>query len=165
MRQTPPVALHVLARSVECVRARRELSSCASDAVRDDKLVDALFLRELRIVGGRSAVRDVTSEVAPLASRAQPRSVHVSWRSQPSGHEPTTSVGELNSIGEPKNPSVVHPPHSTVLRREERKGKPYTADRQNNNRFIFVFSLFFFLFQSFVLVFSMLSWLLVFFLK
>ena len=33
-----------------------------------------------------------------------------SRRSQPSGIGPTTSVGELNHIGEPKDPSVVHPP-------------------------------------------------------
>ena len=57
-----------------------------------------------------------------VGTGAPSRSVLVSWRSQPSGLVPTTSVGELNLIGEPKNPSVVHPPHSTVLRREEGKG-------------------------------------------
>ncbi len=57
-----------------------------------------------------------------VGTGAPSRSVLVSWRSQPSGLVPTTSVGELNIIGEPKNPSVVHPPHSTVLRREEGKG-------------------------------------------
>ena len=70
--------------------------------------------------GPRCVILKTTS--SDVGTGAQPRSVLVSWRSQPSGLVPTTSVGELNSIGEPKNPSVVHPPHSTVLRREEGKG-------------------------------------------
>jgi hypothetical protein len=70
--------------------------------------------------GPRCVKLRITS--SDVGTGAQPRSVLVSWRSQPSGLVPTTSVGELNLIGEPKNPSVVHPPHSTVLRREEGKG-------------------------------------------
>ena len=73
-------------------------------------------------------------------------SVLCSWRSQPSGIAPTTSVGELNSIGEPKDPSVVHPPHSTVLRREERNRDLYTADRQTN---ILIHSFFYIYFYHF----------------
>jgi hypothetical protein len=76
--------------------------------------------------------------------------VLVSWRSQPSGLAPTTSVGELNLIGEPKNPSVVHPPHSTVLRREEGKGiHIQLTDRKIDlpKTFLFISSLSFFIFH------------------
>ena len=81
---------------------------------------------------GRAIVhKTVTSTDVVIVTPASERGGHrvalagpalLSWRSQPSGEWPTTSVGELNRIGEPKNPSVVHPPHSTVLRREEGKG-------------------------------------------
>ena len=54
MRQTPPVALHVLSRSDECVRARRSRSVAASSPAAVDELVDdAHFFRELRIDGGK----------------------------------------------------------------------------------------------------------------
>ena len=52
--QTPPVALHVLSRSDECVRARRSRSVAASSPAAVDELVDdAHFFRELRIDGGK----------------------------------------------------------------------------------------------------------------
>ena len=94
---------------------------------------------------GRAIVhKTVTSTDVVIVTPASERGGHrvalagpalLSWRSQPSGEWPTTSVGELNRIGEPKNPSVVHPPHSTVLRREKRKRDPYTADRQKHKSF------------------------------
>lgn len=83
--------------------------------------------------GPRCVILKTTS--SDVGTGAQPRSVLVSWRSQPSGLVPTTSVGELNIIGEPKNPSVVHPPHSTVLRREEGKGIHIQLTDRNNNHF------------------------------
>jgi len=79
-----------------------------------------------------------------VGTGAQPRSVLVSWRSQPSGLVPTTSVGELNLIGEPKNPSVVHPPHSTVLRREEGKGiHIQLTDRKIYLNLLIIFNIYF----------------------
>ena len=87
-------------------------------------MVEAPNFRELRMFHGRKRPRCVILKItsSDVGTGAPSRSVLVSWRSQPSGLVPTTSVGELNQIGEPKNPSVVHPPHSTVLRREEGKG-------------------------------------------
>ena len=80
--------------------------------------------------GPRCVILKITS--SDVGTGAPSRSVLVSWRSQPSGLVPTTSVGELNLIGEPKNPSVVHPPHSTVLRREEGKGIHIQLTDRNN---------------------------------
>ena len=86
--------------------------------------------------GPRCVILKITS--SDVGTGAPSRSVLVSWRSQPSGLVPTTSVGELNLIGEPKNPSVVHPPHSTVLRREEGKGIHIQLTDRNNISFILV---------------------------
>ena len=87
--------------------------------------------------GPRCVKLRITS--SDVGTGAQSRSVLVSWRSQPSGLVPTTSVGELNLIGEPKNPSVVHPPHSTVLRREEGKGiHIQLTDRTINSSILFL---------------------------
>jgi hypothetical protein len=91
--------------------------------------------------GPRCVKLRITS--SDVGTGAPSSSVLVSWRSQPSGLVPTTSVGELNLIGEPKNPSVVHPPHSTVLRREEGKGiHIQLTDRKINNQ-LYKFNIFY----------------------
>jgi hypothetical protein len=69
------------------------------------------FLARAQDDGGKSAVRGIKNYRAggPGADPCR-GSVLCSRRSQPSGIVPTTSVGELNSIGEPKRPECSAPP-------------------------------------------------------